>query len=124
MKLSKHDRVVKFAHTKGYKVDENGNVISHIGNTLKPNFDRYGYPRVSITYKKNKEWVKVHRLAAYQKFKNKIFKDGIVVRHMNDNRSDASLDNLELGTYSDNMMDKAPEVRRLNVKYLKNIKHE
>ena len=39
----------------------------------------------------------VHRLQAFQKFGEKIFKDGIVVRHLNGVSTDNSYDNIGIG---------------------------
>lgn len=41
----------------------------------------------------------IHRLQAYQKFGDKIYEDGIVVRYLNGDRYDNSYDNIGIGTY-------------------------
>ena len=55
--------------------------------------------------------VLVHRFIAYPKFGDNIFKEGIVVRHLDDNPNNNTWNNLELGTPSQNMMDKSEESR-------------
>ena len=55
--------------------------------------------------------IKVHRMQAYQKFGDKIYNENLVVRHVNGNYLDNSLDNIELGTDSENMMDVPEEIR-------------
>jgi hypothetical protein len=62
--------------------------------------------RLGITRK-----VKVHVLAAYQKFGEACFQEGILVRHLNGVSTDNSLDNIAIGTASDNMMDLPPQAR-------------
>lgn len=56
--------------------------------------------------------VLVHRIQALQKFGDKIFKDGIVVRHLNGEKTDNSWDNIAIGTHKDNAMD-IPKEQRL-----------
>jgi hypothetical protein len=56
--------------------------------------------------------VPVHRLAAFQKFGDRIFDPGIVVRHLNEDHLDNSVDNLGIGTPSANQMDRDPDDRR------------
>ena len=55
--------------------------------------------------------VEVHRIAAYQLYGEKIFQDGIEVRHLDGNHGNNVPDNLALGTPSQNSMDRRPEVR-------------
>ena len=55
--------------------------------------------------------VKVHRLMAYQKFGDAIFKNGIQVRHLNGNSQDNSDANITIGTQAQNIMDRSPESR-------------
>ena len=47
-----------------------------------------------------------------QKFGDKIFEEGIVVRHLNGDSLDNSWENISIGTNSDNCLDKHPVVRK------------
>ncbi|MCM3130078.1 HNH endonuclease [Paenibacillus provencensis] len=48
----------------------------------------------------------VHRLVAYLKFGRKeLFKDGIVVRHLDDIKHNNSWINIDIGTHEDNRRD-------------------
>lgn len=95
---------------KGYYVDKDGNVYSP-NKKLNPNTSN-GYLEFGYRNKNNKIIkLKVHRLQAYQKYGEKVFEDGIVVRHLNGNRLDASYDNIAIGTCHDNNMD-IPEEKR------------
>lgn len=97
---------------KGYKVDRNGVVFSpFISQPRKPYRDKHGYLRFSVMDGKTSRCCPVHRLQAYQKFGDKIYEDGIEVRHLDGNPSNNSWDNIEIGTHSDNMMDRPKEVR-------------
>lgn len=53
----------------------------------------------------------VHRLQAFQKFGEKIFEKGIVVRHLNGNPLDNSWKNIEIGTQSENQLDRSLKCR-------------
>ena len=71
--------------------------------------------------------VKVHRMQAYQKFKDKIYEDNIVVRHLNGNSFDNTFNNIDIGSPSDNAFDRPKEDRikhgrlaaSFNIKYPK-----
>jgi len=117
--MSIANTAVKIAYEKGYRVDEEGNVISHTGNKLKvsivnkkdiPYYSFSVYMGVSNNHKRTAK-LRVHKLQAYQKFKEQLFNPGIVVRHLNSNSLDNSYDNITIGTQSENMMDKSKESR-------------
>lgn len=54
----------------------------------------------------------VARVVAYQKYGAALFKEGIVVRHLNGDTSNFSEDNIAIGTMSENMMDVPKEKRQ------------
>lgn len=100
------------AYNKGYRITEDGVAIGlkkeKIGYKNKE-----GYVRIKIRDESgNNINVNAHRLQAYQKFGEKIYDKGIVVRHLDGNPSNNSHDNIDIGTMSDNMMDRDPEERR------------
>lgn len=114
-KLSKNSKVLLIAYEKGYRVND-GEVISPFsGNPRKLHLDTRGYPRFSVRVRNNGCWqtedVLVHRLAAYQKYGEKIFEPGIEVRHLNNDRLNNLFHNLDIGTPHQNSMDR-PEERR------------
>lgn len=108
--LQDFHRREEIAVEKGYSVDKMGNVYSSngviktqtIGDRLRFNI------RVGTSIKR----VKVHRLQAYQKFGDVIYKEGLVVRHLNGISTDNSWDNIGVGTQGDNICD-IPEVNRI-----------
>ena len=73
--------------------------------------------------------VRVHRMQAYQKFKDKIYEDNIVVRHLNGNSLDNTFNNIGIGSQSENMFDRPREERAkhgrlaasFNIKYPKEL---
>lgn len=98
------------AYKLGVRVLENGDVIVN-GKQYKGNKNQ-GYYRFQIYNSENKRiFVFVHRLQAFQKYGLSMFKEGIVVRHLNSNPVDNSWDNIAIGTHSDNMMDIPQHIR-------------
>ena len=96
---------------KGYTIDKDGNV-SYKGKYRRLTLDDKGYYKFTVNAGEGyRMCVMVHRLQAYYKFGDDIFKPGIVVRHLNGISTDNTYDNIEIGTHSDNMMDKPKDVR-------------
>lgn len=103
------------ANSIGYKIDDNGVAISHNGIILKlsktkNNSCLYYYFGIRLPGRIRGK-VYVHKLAAYQKFGSDAFKKGIVIRHLDGNSLNNKIDNIEIGSQSDNMMDCDPEDR-------------
>lgn len=112
--MSKYKENIEIAFNKGYKVDLNGNVIYKEKLRkcqIKKDKSNCCYYVFNIRNKKSLITIKVHQLQAYQKYGEKIFKDDIVVRHLNGNSLDNSYNNILIGTQSDNIMD-IPEEKR------------
>ena len=99
---------IKDAYEKGYRVLEDGTVISHKGKVRKLHNIR-GYYHFTIKFKQRYVTIPVHRLVAYQKFGIKIFRHKYEVRHLNGISTDNSFENIDIGTSSDNERDKSPE---------------
>jgi len=102
-----------YTFNKGYRVTDSGGVLSPKGKKLKPDLDSGGYPRISIRYNNKPHTFRISRLMAYQKFGSKMFEEGMEVRHLNGLRGDTSINNIEIGTHSENMMD-IPKDRRVS----------
>jgi len=104
--------ILKEAHKKGYRVTSKGNVIGLRGHELSRNtISTSGYHFFTIRYKGLRSVVMTHRLQAYQKFGDKIFEGGIVVRHFNGNSIDNSVGNIKIGSQSQNQMDRSKSYR-------------
>ena len=112
MKLSKTNRALIEAYNKGYRITKKGDVIGLRGRKLSPRI-RYGYKQFCTRFESGERYiVNYHRLQAYQKFGDKMFREGIVVRHLDGSSLNNSWDNIAIGTESDNSMDKDPQVRK------------
>jgi len=94
-----------YAFEKGYYVDEYGVVYGLKGNTLKTCCDDSGYLRFTIKYNKKCKCVYVHKLQAYQKFKDLALLENIHIRHMNNIKKDNSFENINIGSQQDNCLD-------------------
>lgn len=114
IKLSKTNQFIVQAFEKGYRIDDLGNV-SYNGRILKPCVNSVGYfifsVRVVIDGKKRLANAFYHKMQAYQKYGMVSFTEGVCIRHKDGNCKNNSHENILLGTPSDNMMDKSPEVR-------------
>lgn len=104
---------VEIAKEKGYKISLDGKIFNFQNKELKGGRHISGYKYISFLHENKKIHIYAHRLQAYQKFGNDIFKKGIMVRHMNGIKTDNSIQNIEIGTNRDNQMDIPSELRKL-----------
>ena len=113
----RYNKNEKKAFEKGYRITDEGDVIGLKGETV--GFTQTnGYPTFKIRSAENKNLnVSSHRLQAYQKYGEKIYEDGIVVRHLDGDKHNNSKDNISIGTYSDNYMDQPEHVRVSRAKH-------
>ncbi len=116
MQISKQKQAVVEAYTRGYRV--NSNVVFNVrgepvkGFYIKSSRRNLFYHHFSVKIGGSSWNVRTHLLVAYQKFKEKLFEEGIQVRHLNNNSTDNNESNIELGTAQQNAMDRSPEDRR------------
>lgn len=99
----------------GFYVEKDG-TLKRKGIVLNPSNDSDKDIRLytNFRYKNILYRIKVHQLQAFQKFGDKLFEEGIVVRHINGISFDNSYDNIDIGTQSDNRFD-IPEYKRKEV---------
>ena len=111
----KYSRLEKLAHERGYRVSDEGIVSS----TKKENIGcmRNGYHFLTIKVDGKCRNVRSHRLIAYQKYGDKIYEPGTVVRHLDGDSTNNHVSNIGIGTHSDNMMDISKEVRLAKAKH-------
>lgn len=107
--LSKSNKAVIEAYMRGYRVSEDGSIIGLKGSTINGKISSKNYKWITIRIGSKSFVVFIHRLQAYQKFGEKIFEPGILVRHLNNDPLDNSWDNIDIGTDKDNFHDRDPE---------------
>ena len=108
----------KKAHEKGYRIDDDGKVTGLRGQEIG-SYSQAGYKKFKIrSDSSGKELhVNAHRLQAYQKYGEKIYESGTVVRHLDNDKTNNTKDNIGIGSYSDNCMDQPKEVRVARAKH-------
>lgn len=90
----------------GYRVDVKGVVRNPKGTVLRANSSGNSrYPKINFKHAGRKYYVSMHRLAAYCFYGDRLFSEGILVRHLNGDKSDLRNENIVLGTQVDNMAD-------------------
>ena len=98
------------AYTKGYRVI--GDSVFYKKRKVNTYIGHKGYPEFSF---RNNEGIsrsmRVHRLVAYQKYGQLMFKKGIEVRHLDGNNKNFLAENISIGTHTENMQDKPKELR-------------
>lgn len=103
------------AQKRGYYVMFNGQLVNRSGNSIHAKILSCGYKCLLLRNVKNRKTqlkvVAIHRLQAYQKFGDMIYRPGVVVRHLNGDKLDNSWDNISIGTEHDNAMDIPEDIR-------------
>lgn len=124
VEVNKQKVITKTSVERGYSVDKDGNVFNKDNKKLSIGKSKKGYLSFNIRLDKDSNPTRsfVHRLQAYQKFGDKIFEDGIVVRHLNGISTDNSYDNIDIGTYSQNSLD-VPKEKRIRMSSQANLKY-
>ena len=102
--------VAKYAYNKGYRVDDNGSLLSPKNTKLKPRINKCGYFDTNIRIGGKLWHLQTHTLCAYQKFGDKIF-ECECIRHLDGDKLNNRLENIEIGTYSDNRLDIPKHIR-------------
>lgn len=107
-----NQEVIRYLYNKGYRGTEDGRFINPRGKELKTKAkSNHKYAQSQVWFQGVRYNYHFHRVVAYQLFGEKLFEDGMVVRHLNGNPLDNSWENLALGTNSENEQDKKPEDR-------------
>ena len=97
------------AKRKGYRVTKKGDLIGPNGLKLKCEKKNKGYKFFTMKVDKVSKNVFVHRLQAYQKFGNLIYKNNMQVRHLDNKRDNNSIENISIGHNRTNMLDRPKE---------------
>lgn len=108
--MGTRSRAVVEAYNKGYRVTEDGSVLSPDKSARKTRLEvrrTYRILTFNVSVGSSKVPIAVHRLAAYQKFKERMLEPGVMVRHLNGDSTDNSPANIAIGTASDNARDRS-----------------
>ena len=100
----------QIAYERGYRVTKDGHLLNPKGIKIGA-ISSTGYYHFGFKINKKHTNILTHRLQAYQKYGDKLFQDGIMVRHLNANPLDNSFNNIAIGTNRDNQMDIPKEIR-------------
>lgn len=111
--MTKQEQITIISHKKGYYVNSEGDIYNKKGRKISLHKTRDGYLSFTIRFNNIPTRSFVHRLQAYQKFGDVIFKKGIQVRHKNGISFDNSYNNILIGSASDNRLDIPEEMRIL-----------
>ena len=100
--MSQQKKALIAAFDKGYRV-VNGEVISPFNKkSLSLYKTTAGYLAFCINMNRRRYNIPVHRLLAYQKYRDEIFEEGIEVRHFDNNKINNLDDNIAIGTHQEN----------------------
>jgi hypothetical protein len=123
---SKVNLALKAAYERGYRIIEGR--IFYKEKEIKRYLGNSGYYVFTIRLNNSRPPLGVHKLVAYQKYKDEMFAEGIEVRHLDGNRLNNLEDNILLGTHKKNMEDKPREVTQraaaIATSYIKKYNHE
>lgn len=108
--------VVRKAFECGYRVGQDGFVISPMGTIKKTSTNHSGYH--TFSYRINIKTIKVfvHKLCAYQKYGELSFMCDCI-RHLDGNKSNNRPVNIEIGTFQENMLDIPVKLRKEHAKH-------
>lgn len=88
-----------------YTIDDSG-VLKNIQGKKVGSLNRQGYEKIQVTLGGKCKEVFTHRIQAFKKFGKKLYDKDMQVRHMNDVKTDNSINNIQLGTAKDNYQDR------------------
>lgn len=102
--------IIKIAYDRGYRIINN-EIFNPLNKKINGNVHN-GYKNFGIRiFDMSTRNIPVHRLVAYQKYGDEIFKDEIQVRHLDGNSLNNIHGNIVIGSAYDNCMDKTEETR-------------
>lgn len=109
-----HKETIEYAFNKGYRYNFNTCTLdTPLGTKVSPKiYSGQKYPTYTICIgDKKRRSFSIHRFVAYQLYGDKVFDEGVCVRHLDGNKFNLSPDNIKLGSHSDNELDKPKSVR-------------
>lgn len=115
--MSTAETSLREAFKRGYRVDKSGALFNPEGKIVQGWISEKGYRLFGFRVNGETRNVPVHRLQAIQKYGERIFEEGMVIRHYNGNSQDNSFENLLIGTHSQNRFDIPKEKRQSMSRY-------
>ena len=113
--ISKRNKLILDLIDKGYYVNKEGVLFSRHRKlrvqVSNKNKRATSYYYAMFTNKGVKRSMQVHRIQGYHKFGSKMFEEGKLIRHLNNNSLDNSWGNIGIGTAYDNYWDNSKETR-------------
>ena len=82
-------------------IRKNGRIMNTKGRILKAGIDKYGYYRITLSYKGKRKSYYVHRLVARAYLKD--YDENLQVNHKNGIKTDNRIENLEMVTLQENI---------------------
>lgn len=107
---NKYNSAIREAFDRGYRILETGEIISPKNKIRVPCFGRSGYPSFNLRINNRCCTIPAYKLCAYQKYGEFSFSCDCI-RHLDGNRKNTSWNNIELGTFSENQLDKSSDER-------------
>ena len=113
MKITCPHEVIRQAFKQGYRINKSGDLLNKKGTVVKGTVNSCGYPQTSVYLGDIQKGhsVLIHRMVAYAKYGERMFIDGIEVRHKNGTKDDHTRGNIFIGTRLENIMDMSHEQR-------------
>jgi hypothetical protein len=102
--------IIKEIISRGFYIS-NG-VLYKKDGTIQYTYLSNGYPRLKIYINGYKMSVRVHRIVGYIKYGEAIFQKGLVIQHLDNDKLNYKIENLELCTHKQNMMNNPAELRK------------
>lgn len=109
--LSKNNRLLLKLVSLGWRTD-GYKVYNSKGVERKVGINSNGYYSYHFSYKKEEALISLHRWVAYYKFGDLIFSKDLEVRHLDGNKLNNSMNNLLMGTRTENSLDIPIEIRK------------
>lgn len=103
--------IERLSAKRGYFVDNTGQMFTPNNKQVKTK-NRQGYVKCTVSVNGRNVSLTAHRLVAYQKYSDKLYENGVMVRHLDGNKLNNTYENIILGSNRDNCMD-IPSKERL-----------
>lgn len=122
MQLSKKNQAIIEADQRGYHCDSEGRLYNPQGVAISGFIDG-GYRAFSIRIDGHSQNILLHRFIAFQLRGDLAFTDGIVVRHLDNDKLNNRWENLELGSVRENYLDLPKQDRIKRARHAANCRH-